>query len=195
MKRLPLLFALLFAAPLVAGDFEKKRPAPELAAENLKNAQNMQNEANWLDEQAATASPADAATLKEFSKLTREEAGWLKKSGEAYEKNQIRLGEKYQQNAMEYCEKRGKMGPKMEQIHHKLKKQEHLKKEEWAQKEHDQKKADHAKKDDWSQKPDHAKKDHPKPDSSDAELKQKKLAELERKQAELEAEKKKLLQD
>jgi len=156
MRQIILLMALLGAVAVQAGNYEKKSP-DQLASENLKAAKQMFEEAKNLEQAAANASGEDAAVLQNFAKLTMEEAQWLQKGGEAFEKNQIRLGERHLEKAREYCEKRGKLSDKITKIFEKDCEAKTTKKEG--------------------------------PSKAD------KLAELEKKQAELEAEKKKLLAD
>lgn len=150
---LPVLISML-AAPLLAGDFEKKDPKV-VAAENLKMAKSMKEEAAFMEKEAQKLQGDDAAIVKDYAKFTAEEAEWLFKSSEAYGKNQFRLGERHQQKAAEYCEKRGKLLKKLEEIRPKFKADD-------------------------------------KGQNSPTNVE--KLAEIERKQAELEAEKKKLLE-
>jgi hypothetical protein len=115
MKRFILLMAIFGAVAVQAGDYEKKS-ADQLAAENLKAAKQMFQEAKNLEQAATTASPEDASVLNNFAKLTMEEAQWLQKGGEAFEKNQIRLGERHLEKARELCDKRGKLSHKIGKI-------------------------------------------------------------------------------
>lgn len=156
MRHIILLMAFFGVATVQAWDNVKKSP-DEMATENLKAAKQMFEEAKKLEQLAATSSGADAALLNDYAKLTMEEGQWLQKSGEAYGKNQIRLGERHQEKAREFCDKRGKLSEKVGKI--------------------------------WEKSCD------PKTVQKTEPTKADKLAELEKKQAELDAEKKKLLAD
>jgi len=119
MKAYPLLLSvLLCVAQVQAGDY-KKKDADQLASENLSQAKNMFEEAKHHQARAAASSPEDAEVLNKFAQLTFEEAEWLQKSGEAFEKKQIRLGERYQEKARELCDKRGKLSEKITAIYKK----------------------------------------------------------------------------
>lgn len=156
MKVIPRILSvlLLCGASLQAGDYVKK-DADQMAAQNLKQAKQMFEEAKHHSTHASQCSAEDAAVMNKFAQLTLEEAELLQKSGEAFEKKQVRLGERYQEKARELCDKRGKLVDKVSAIY---------------QKDCDKQEA--------KAKP-HAKED--------------KLAEIEKKEAELAAEKKRLL--
>lgn len=124
MKRLLPLLAVLFASPVLAGNYEKKEPKV-LAGENLKLAASCLDEARALSELADKASGADAELLKAASRDALEESEAWQKSAEAYSKNQIRLGENHAEKAMKYCEKRGKTGDKVAALFHQLKGKDH----------------------------------------------------------------------
>lgn len=161
MRTLPhLLLILLWTQnPLRAVDAPKD--PDQAAVENIKQAKAMYEEAKNHADYAAKCEKEDADILSKFAQMTFEEAEWLQRSGEAFEKKQIRLAERYQQKAQELCEKRGKLGDKIAAIY--------------------QKKCD---------KPDSA---SPASKKDEAQSKADRLAEIEKKEAELAAEKKLIL--
>lgn len=161
MRTVPHLLLALFLAGSTLHAVDAPKDPDQAASENLKQARQMYEEAKSHAELAAKCAKEDADVLSKFAQMTFEEAEWLQRSGEAYEKKQIRLAERYLQKARELCEKRGKLGDKIAAIY---------------QKECDKSSAATASK----------KKD-------EAQAKAERLAEIEKKEAELAAEKKLLL--
>jgi len=161
MRTLPHILLAMFLAGSMLHAVDAPRDPDQAASENLKQAKQMYEEAKNHAEQAAKCAKEDADILSKYAQMTFEEAEWLQRSGEAYEKKQIRLAERYLQKARELCEKRGKLGDKIAAIY--------------------QKECDKPSPDAAPQKKD------------DAHGKAERLAEIEKKEAELAAEKKLIL--
>jgi len=118
-KFLPIVFAFL-TLPLLAEDWEKKDPEAK-ARENHKLAKSLMEEARFMDSAAIKLEDKEAKIVKTYAEATANEAEWLEKSAVAYTKKQVRLAERAQRKAAEYCEKRGKMLGEIEEIRPKLK--------------------------------------------------------------------------
>lgn len=161
-KLLPILLAFL-TLPLLAEDWVKKDPDVQ-ARENLKSAKSMKDEAKFMASAALKLEGKDAKVVKDYAEATADEADWLEKSAIAYAKNQLRLAERAERKAAEYCEKRGKMLGEIDKLRPKLE----------TKCDPDEKKS--------------------KCDSDETKTKEDRLKELNQKQAELEAEKKKLIE-
>lgn len=160
-KVLPLLFAF-FAVPLLAEDWVKKDPEVQ-ARKNLESAKCMKEEAAFMGSAALKLEAKEAKVVKDYAEATASEAEWLEKSAEAYSKKQLRLADRADRKAAEYCEKRGKMMGAIDKLRPKL---------------NAEKKAEKKAEKNEGEEP------------SDSQ----RLEEIERKQAALKAEKKKLLE-
>ncbi len=111
-RLLPLTALVLIALPAVAEDWTKKDPAL-LAKEARKSVIQLRQEAIHFETSAQKEGRTLSADEKKYLTLTVEEAALLEKSCEAWEKNQIRMAEKYRENAGEACHKRGELAAKL----------------------------------------------------------------------------------
>lgn len=137
----------------------------ELAAEAKKMSAQLKSHADELEAKAISEGKALTGDIKKYVALTREEALNAEKAAQAWAKNQKRLAEKYAEKVSEICRERGPLSEKLF--------------------------ACPDKNPEASAKADSEKKcEKPAPADKSAEL-----AEIERKQAELEAKKKALLKN
>ena len=170
---LRLLLAAILLAPAISSAEGWNKDPEQLAAEAKKMAAQLKSHADELEAKAISEGKSLTGDIKKYVALTRDEALNAEKAAAAWTKNQKRLAEKYAEKVSELCRERGPLAEKV--FAGSDKKCEDT----------DKGKCDPAAKED-SAKADK----YEKPAKSD---KAAELAEIERKQAELDAKKKALL--
>lgn len=109
-----LRFLVVLAAVLPAIANEGARKDPEaLANEARKAAADLRKEAEHFKIRAEKDGRTLTSDEEKYLSYTLEEADLLGRSGEAWEKNQMRMAEKFREKAAEFCRKRGEMAAKL----------------------------------------------------------------------------------